>query len=115
MKLSRQQIIKVFTELERLKKEGIWFSGIKGKGEYKEWHYNGQLAIDANYKNGELNGQYKQWSEDGQLEIDAEYKNDEEDGQYKQWHDNGQLKIDAKYNDGKIIYRYEYNENGNEI
>ena len=52
MILYKKQIIKIFTDLEKLKEDGIWYDGIKKEGKYKKWYKNGQLKIDANYKNG---------------------------------------------------------------
>ena len=36
-------------------------------------------------------------------------------GEYRKWYKDGQLEIDAKYKNGRIIYRYEYDENGNKL
>ena len=51
MNLKHEQIIDVFENLEALKQNGIWFSGIENKGEYKEWYKDGQLKTHKLYKN----------------------------------------------------------------
>ena len=90
--MKRKQIIKVFTDLKKLKEDGIWFSGIEGEGEYKEWYKNGKLYLHYNYnKEGKRDGDYKQWHNNGQLNIHILYKNDKLEGKYKEWYSNGQL------------------------
>jgi antitoxin component YwqK of YwqJK toxin-antitoxin module len=49
------------------KEAGVWFSGIKGEGEYKEWHYDGTLKEHSNWKDGEKHGECKVWLESGGL------------------------------------------------
>ena len=49
MNLKYKQIIGVFENLKVLKQDGIWFSGVKNKGEYKEWYDNGQIRIHCFY------------------------------------------------------------------
>lgn len=35
--MKHDYIEKVFTDLEDLKAEGIWFSGVEDEGEFKKW------------------------------------------------------------------------------
>ena len=70
-------------------------------GEYKQWYYNGQLAIIAFYKDGKNEGEYKRWYDNGQLWEHSFYKNDEYDGEWKQWHKNGQLSVHSFIKNGK--------------
>ena len=39
----------------------------KRHGEYKYWHYNGQLYIHTHNLNGKVHGEFKHWYENGQL------------------------------------------------
>ena len=111
----KKQIIRIFTDLENLKIDGIWYSGIKKEGEHKIWWENGKLHINTNYKNGVEDGKRRKWYFNGQLHIETNYKNGDENGEYKEWHKNGQLYIDAKYSNGKEIYYYKYDKNGNKL
>ncbi len=71
-------------------------------GVSKQWYDNGQLRVEANYKDGKLDGVYKEWYDNGQLRVEANYKDGNRDGVYKQWHDNGQLRVEANYKDGEL-------------
>jgi len=90
--MKREYIRKVFTNLDKLKAKGIYFSGVNGEGEYKRWWYdNGQLKIHCFYKNDKLNGEYKEWYSSGKLNTHCFYKNNKLDGDYKGWWQNGRL------------------------
>ena len=70
-------IERVFTGLDKLKENGIWYSGIKGKGEHKQWYDNGQLGIHNNYENCVKEGEYKKLDSNSQLNIHKLYKGEE--------------------------------------
>ena len=63
---------------------------------------DGQLKLEANYKDGQEDGLYKTWYENGQLRFEANYKDDERDGLYRKWYENGQLRFEANYKDGEL-------------
>lgn len=75
----------------------------KLNGFYKSYFNNGQLCIDTVYKNGERNGFYKLYYKNGQLCIDTTYINDEQSGSCKEYNDNGQLWFEAFYKNGKEV------------
>ena len=50
----RKYIKEIFEDWCTLGFTGIWFSGKKGEGEYKEWYENGKLKAYALYGNGKL-------------------------------------------------------------
>lgn len=103
MDLKRKGIKDIFTKLGK-KGFDIWFSGVKGEGEYKSWHDNGQLYIHSFYnKNGELDGEYKYWYENGQMWQHAFYKDNKQDGEYKLLYPDGRLNLHAFYKDGKMV------------
>lgn len=72
--LKRYYIEKVSTNIKKLKKEGIYFSGIKGEGEYKDWWINGQLSIHYFLKDGKYEGEYKEWMLKGRLREHSFYR-----------------------------------------
>ena len=37
MILYKKQIIRIFTDLKKLKEDGIWFDGVKKEGELVKW------------------------------------------------------------------------------
>lgn len=60
--LKKYYIRNIFENSSKLKKKGIFLSGIKGEGEYKEWYESGKkLYIYCIYKNGEICGEFKKW------------------------------------------------------
>ena len=66
--LRREYIQQVFEDLEKLRQDGIYFSGDKNNGEHKEWHRTVKLFKHCWYKNGNLEGEYKVWFSDGELD-----------------------------------------------
>ena len=49
------------------KVKGVWFSGVKGEGEYIEYWDNGQIYEHSYYKRGVPHGKCKWWDMDGIL------------------------------------------------
>lgn len=104
--MKREQIKKVFTDLDDLKEEGIWSSGIEDEGEYRRWHDNSQLYQHFFYKDGKIDGEFKQWYHSGILYQHCFYKNDKRDGEFKLWRLSGKLYRHELYKKGKIIKDY---------
>lgn len=78
MKGFRQKIITdIFTKLGK-DAFYIWFSGIKGAGEHKEWYNNGQLSKHEFWKGGRLEGERKVWRKDGTVMLHSFWKNGRE-------------------------------------
>lgn len=73
----------------------------KEHGKYYEYFQNGQLKIDASYRNGELNGPYKRYFENGQQEIDTAYKDGEYNGILDSWNEEGVKITELNYVDGQ--------------
>ena len=101
MSFKRKQIKDVFTNLKKLKYYGIYFSGIKGKGEHKTWYDNSQLHIHCFFnEDEEYEGEYKRWHRNGQLWIHRFHISDKKyRGIYKSWDRNGELEKHEIYND----------------
>jgi antitoxin component YwqK of YwqJK toxin-antitoxin module len=57
------------------KEKGVFISGDKTQGEYKEWYSDGQLFMHCFYKNGKREGECKLWRSNGQLFMHCFYKN----------------------------------------
>ena len=108
MNLKHKQIIKVFEDLKALKKDGIWFSGIEKKGEYKAWHDNGQLYIQYFCNDeGKPEGECKKWHPNGKLKIHCFFNDKgEKEGEYKEWWRNGQLMTHKLYRNNRVIKDY---------
>jgi antitoxin component YwqK of YwqJK toxin-antitoxin module len=74
---------------------------------------NGQLEIEANFKDGKEDGLVRMWYESGQLEFEGIFKDGKEDGLSRNWYENGQLKRETNYKDGeKEGLSREWYENG---
>ncbi len=65
--IMHEQIKDLFENPQQVMQIGLWFSGYKGEGEYKQWYSNGQLCRHGFYKNNRKNGEYKEWYSDGKL------------------------------------------------
>ncbi len=101
--MMHEQIIKLFTSPRETMFYGLWYSGVKGEGEHKEWHRNGQLSQHCFYKNNYIDGEYKRWHENGQLETERNYKNGRLDGEFKMWNNKGKLIKSIIFKDGVEI------------
>jgi len=64
------------------------------EGVTKDYYENGQLKMEANYKDGKLEGVAKFYYESGQLELEGNYKNDKREGINKEYYECGQLKLE---------------------
>ena len=71
--------------------------------DYKKWHKNGCLKIDANYKNGWEDGIYKAWHENGKLEFQGSYVNGKAEDLHKAWYKSGQLRSEIYWKKGRLI------------
>jgi len=89
-----------FSQINEFKQSDITFINDKihfkkdnslANGVMKNWHENGQLALECTVKNGELHDTYKQWYKDGQLQYNQNYINGKLQGVSRTWYANGQL------------------------
>ena len=64
---------------------------------------NGQIEIEASYKDGKVDGKVTSWHENGQIEIEANYKDGKANGKFIGWYENGQIKSEKYYKDGECI------------
>lgn len=66
-----------------------------GSGYYKKFFENGNLKIEANYKDYELIDEWKQYYENGEIEWLVTYMNGYRSGSYKNYYKNGDLKLEG--------------------
>ena len=64
-----------------------------GNGYYKEYLESGQLIIEANYKDHQLEGVWKRFDDNGNLEWEVNYSQGYRDGIYKRFYDNGNIGV----------------------
>ncbi|MDR3258488.1 MAG: toxin-antitoxin system YwqK family antitoxin [Fusobacteriaceae bacterium] len=82
-------------------------------GAIKEYHENGKIRKEENYKNGKLEGIYRRYYESGQLEYECNHKNNRLVGVSKQYYENGKLMAEQNYVFGKEeSSKKEYYKNG---
>jgi hypothetical protein len=97
------------------KLKGVWLSGVKGEGEFKRWHRNGQLWFHCYFKNDKMEGEFKEWYDNAQIKTHCFFKNGKKEGEYKQWMDNGHLRIHCYYKDDKLDGEYKELDYNNRI
>ena len=86
--LKKVYIQQVFENIIKLKMKGIYFSGIVGEGEYKEWWDSLKLWIHSWYRKGSMSGEMKKWASNGEL-MESDWI---EDGQVAKLPKNVKLK-----------------------
>ena len=100
-------------------------------GFWTEWYKNGQKEEEGNWKivslpsvsdlkrHGSIkDGLWTGWYENGQKSYEGTWKTDSlrnreaTDGLWTYWYENGQKKYEKNYNDGELISKKEWNEDG---
>jgi antitoxin component YwqK of YwqJK toxin-antitoxin module len=84
-------------------------------GFYREYHPNGQLFVEGNYKDGRQEGSWTYWYEDGTQNRQVTYKNGKPDGSWESYRADGTLAAVRSFKDGRrdggwIVY----DETGNQ-
>ena len=70
---------------------------------HKDYHLNGQLKEEGNYKNGEPQGKWTWWYENGQKWEERTYQNGKLDGELIRWYESGQKKTKGSFQDGEKV------------
>ena len=96
-------------EIERNYKEGAL------DGLYREWYENGKPETERNYKADKLDGLYIRWNSDGRILKKNNYKEGIKDGLQQEWFANGQLYMECLINDGSILNKKCWDQDGNLI
>ena len=71
-------------------------------GILREYHDNGNLYIEYNYKDGKRHGEQKRWYENGKVEIIYYYNMGKLEGKQSKWHKNGTIKSELIYKNDKL-------------
>jgi len=91
--------------LERWKANGEKYpeTNLKdGNGFVVNYHENGKIKEEFNYKDGKKDGLWAEWYENGQQKLEINYKDGKEDGLRTEWYENGKKKLETKSKDGKL-------------
>lgn len=75
------------------------------------WHRNGYLADSLHY-HGDGTRTEVTWWDNGALASAGIVRNEQLQGKWKFWHPNGQLAAEEVYDNGKVISKTYYNEDG---
>jgi antitoxin component YwqK of YwqJK toxin-antitoxin module len=62
-----------------------------------------------------VNGLAQMWYKNGKLHVEAQYRNNKTHGTRISYHENGQVFCRAEYEDGELLKKRNWDENGNEI
>ena len=57
----------------------------------REWHENGQLAWEREFRDGKLHGAARAWHANGQLALEREWRDGQLRGAVRRWNDRGEL------------------------
>ena len=76
------------------------FTELNLTGIAREWHDNGNLFSEHNYKNGKLHGVCRWWHEDGAQKSECSYMGGVLHGTSKRWSHSGRLRGDDIYVNG---------------
>ena len=72
-------------------------------GEWKTYHYNGELEESGFYKDWEMDGKWKFYYDNGQLEVEGTYLKNKMNGKWIYYTRDGKIEEIRIYNKGKII------------
>ena len=72
-------------------------------GYTQDFHANGQLWFEGNYKNGKQEGLHQSFHENGQLQQKGNYKEGKQDGLWEYFDEDGNLLTTGEYKDGELV------------
>lgn len=84
-------------------------------GDFAEFRMDGELAIEAEYRAGELHGRYKRYRRGGEVELDCTYKKGLLDGRYRTFDAEGDVLVDGSYDEGRKDGRFEIRRGGDVV
>lgn len=67
--------VELFKYIPKQNQKGIFVTGDRNKGEFKQWWLNKNLQIHCFYENGKLNGEWKCYWDNGKIRDHRLYKN----------------------------------------
>ena len=92
--------------------EGEFKNGEAFNGKTKQFHENGQLEEEVEFKDGKANGKINSYYPNGKLKGEGEFKDGKFHGTFKGYHENGKLQIEMGLKDGKLDVMKGYYPNG---
>ena len=92
--------------------EGEFKNGEAFNGKTKQFHENGQLQEEVEFKDGKANGIVNSYYPNGKLQGVGEVKDGKFHGTFKGYHENGKLIIEMGFKDGKFDRMKSYHLNG---
>ena len=76
-------------------------------------HYNGQINMLTQFKDGKWNGlRATWWRENGQKQSEGTCSDGKKDGLWTEWYENGQKEEEGTYKDGKLMSAVKWKPNG---
>jgi antitoxin component YwqK of YwqJK toxin-antitoxin module len=79
---------------------GKWNSCYVPSGIFLEFHENGNLALIANYKDGELEGVRRSFYASGKVEYEVGFSGGKPQGEIVKYNEEGQKSEEGNYVDG---------------
>jgi hypothetical protein len=76
---------------------------------------SGLKETEVDYRDGKVNGWARIWYKSGQLFLEATYKDNKMHGVRRAYYENGQLFCRAEFEEGQLVRRENWDEEGNEI
>lgn len=71
-------------------------------GSYREWHRNGQVALEVRYNGGKKDGVERQFYPDGAKLSERRFEMGVPSGTYHEWHADGTEALRSEYRDGAL-------------
>jgi len=89
--------------------------GGKEKIKALTYYKNGNIETEVDYKCDKVNGWARMWYEDGLLYVEGTYKDSKPHGVRTAYHKNGKIFCRAEYDEGKLLHKENWDEEGNEM
>jgi hypothetical protein len=118
LKREEVTVVKKWHENGNPKETWVYTRDVFGRQEkVKEYVYfeSGMKESEVDYRSGKVNGWARIWYESGQLFLEATYKDSKMHGVRRAYHKNGQIFCKAKFEQGRLVERENWDEEGNEI
>jgi len=86
----------------RIEREVAYYSDdhLEAEGIYREYHPNGQLFIEGQYRRGRQHGEWTYWFDNGQVNRKATYNDGKPDGAWEVFRADGTLSAKRSFKDG---------------
>lgn len=78
------------------------FKMVSGTGPFRNWHKNGKLAQQGQYKRGKKMGPWFAWYPSGKKSLEGRYENGVASGLFRWWSTEGVLLSEVRYDKGRV-------------